>query len=75
MEGVSPEECRSIFFDWTLGLPAETDPREAAGYLLELYGAEVDSHPMKTLLREGATMQSRWRGRRRGGIGTRHRSE
>ena len=26
IEGIGPEECRSIFLDWAIKLPGEADP-------------------------------------------------
>ncbi len=53
MRGLSEEACRSIFFDWALGLPDETNARDAIRELLKLYAEIEDQHPMKMLLREG----------------------
>lgn len=53
IEGITETDCRSIFFDWALGLPAETDSAEAIRFLLDLHGDEPDGHPMKAVLREG----------------------
>lgn len=69
IDGITAEDCRSIFFDWVLGLPAETDSAEAIQYLLNLYQFEPDTHPMKAVLREGLGPSERKRrrsGRRRG---------
>jgi len=50
---ISPADCRSIFFDWLLGLPATTDPRTALADLLRLHEAHHPAHPMTTLLQSG----------------------
>lgn len=66
MEGLGPEECRSIFFDWALGRSAgEGDPASVAA-LLAHYEAEAPDHPMTAVLRESrdAPAPTR-RGRRR----------
>ena len=52
IEGITPEECRSIFVDWALSL-AEADPRPAIAALLETHAADPEDHPMKAVLREG----------------------
>ena len=68
IEGIGPEDCRSIFFDWALGLPGETDPAEAAGRLLAHFKGPED-HPMSVLLREamaGIGAKRGRTGRRRG---------
>ncbi len=51
IEGITIEECRSIFFDWALSLPVDTDTSTLIAALLEEYGQE--GHPMTEVLREG----------------------
>lgn len=64
--GISPENCRSIFLDWVLGLPDDIKPEDAIRYLLELYADEPAEHPMKEVLRGGLeTRPPRRRTRRR----------
>ena len=70
IEGISLDECRSIFMDWALSLPVDGDTQEAIRTLLLTYGAGVD-HPMNRVLGEGlerddATPARRggWRARR-----------
>lgn len=53
IEGISPADCRSIFLDWALGLPAEVPAADAAGALLDHY-RPPEGHPMTGLLREAA---------------------
>lgn len=53
IEGIGPEDCRSIFFDWALGLPEPAEASRAARALLAHHGAPED-HPMSVLLREAA---------------------
>lgn len=48
---LGPEDCRSIFLDWALGLDG-AGPAEVA-VLLERYGAAHPDHPMTAVLREG----------------------
>lgn len=50
--GITAAECRSIFMDWALSLPAATDQREAIRRLLERHGAP-EGHPMTAVLLEG----------------------
>ncbi|MEM1346894.1 MAG: hypothetical protein AAGI34_20270 [Pseudomonadota bacterium] len=66
IEGLWPEDARSIFFDWALGLPTGEDPAAAASRLLAHHGAQPAEHPMSVLLREAAAGQGA-RPRRRGG--------
>ena len=68
IEGIVVEECRSIFFDWALGLDARVDMVAAAKTLhADLAGKNPD-HPMGGLLAEaslGVTPARRRSGRRR----------
>ena len=52
IEGITIEECRSIFLDWALSLPNEPDARKIIPLLLEKYGDKKE-HPMLVTLREG----------------------
>ena len=65
IEGISPAECRSIFMDWALSLPIDTDPKSVIETLLSDYGSGQDQHPMTKVLREGLSEQAK-RGRRGG---------
>ncbi|MEM7505990.1 MAG: hypothetical protein AAF415_04535 [Pseudomonadota bacterium] len=64
IEGIGAEDCRSIFFDWALGLPSGQDAAEAARLLLD-HHQPPEEHPMTDLLRDAMTSTSR--PRRRGG--------
>ncbi|NKX46008.1 hypothetical protein [Roseicyclus persicicus] len=64
IEGISPEECRSIFVDWALSLAA-ADPRPALGALLARHADAPAGHPMIAVLREGLADEPA--PRRRGG--------
>ena len=70
IEGIGAADCRSIFLDWALGLPAGLAPAEAAAALLA-HHAPPEGHPMTALLREAAAGDAgrgpAGRGRRRGG--------
>jgi len=65
IEGIGQAECRSIFLDWALGLPAEFAPRDAIASLLVAYGADHPDHPMGPILRAGLGKTAR--PERRGG--------
>lgn len=65
IDGITAPECRSIFVDWALQLPAGTVPQAAIAQLLARYGAEAPDHPMSVVLRAGLTEPGR--PRRRGG--------
>ena len=70
IEGITAPECRTIFLDWALSLPAEQDTRDAITVLLERHG--VDGHPMNEVLQDG--LQTMSTARRRGGWQGRRRS-
>ncbi len=63
IDGITVEDCRSIFFDWALGLDAAANPAEAATALLAAYTPPED-HPMTGLLNEAVQAQSAPRRRR-----------
>ena len=65
IEGIGAADCRSIFLDWALGLPAGVAPTQAAAALLAHHRPPED-HPMTALLREAAGRPAGI-GRRRGG--------
>lgn len=65
IEGIGAADCRSIFLDWALGLPAGVTPAEAAAALLAEH-APPAGHPMTALLTEAAAGGD-GRARRRGG--------
>lgn len=71
IDGITGEECRSIFLDWALSLPMDHAPAPAITLLLGTYGAENPDHPMTQVLREG--LESAARPRRRGGWRSRPR--
>jgi hypothetical protein len=53
IEGITLEECRSVFIDWALSLPEGTSVPEAIEALLALYDTDDPDHPMGAVLREG----------------------
>jgi len=71
IEGITSPECRSIFLDWALKLPAEVDQRGAISFLLQVYGGDHPDHPMTAVLREG--LEAPANAKRRGGRGARVR--
>ncbi|SMC40885.1 hypothetical protein [Primorskyibacter flagellatus] len=70
IEGISLEECRSIFMDWALALPVDADTSSNIGLLLDRYASGRADHPMTQVLTEGlaerttARRRGGWRGRR-----------
>ncbi|WP_420325263.1 hypothetical protein [Mameliella sp.] len=71
MEGLSTEECRSIFLDWALSAPDGVDMQTQIAALLARYAENAD-HPMTQVLREG--LEQAQKPRRRGGWKSRPRS-
>lgn len=67
--GITEGECRSIFLDWALSLPAGADPALSARVLLERYG--TPGHPMTAVLEAALTPPDG--ARRRGGRNARIR--
>jgi hypothetical protein len=65
IDGIGDAECRSIFLDWAISLPAGTDAHALIPDLLALYGAGAPDHPMTAVLREGLSAPAP--GGRRGG--------
>ncbi|MEL6794805.1 MAG: hypothetical protein AAFP78_15200 [Pseudomonadota bacterium] len=53
MEGIAPEDCRSIYFDWALGLDAARDMKADTAALLAHHEPAEPDHPMTAVLREG----------------------
>lgn len=51
IEGIGAPECRSIFLDWALSLPAGTDEPAAVATLLARHGDAEPAHPMTETLR------------------------
>jgi len=70
IDGITASECRSIFLDWAMKLPIETDPRAAITRLLEVYGGDAPGHPMTGVLQAGleAPEHPKRRGGRRGRV-------
>ena len=71
IEGIGAAECRSIFFDWALGLDAGVDMVAAAKTLHADLAGKNPGHPMTGLLAEasqgvapGKARSGRRRGRR-----------
>ena len=71
IDGIAPEECRSIFLDWALSLPEGQDTQDAIAHFLARYEADHPDHPMTHVLKEGRTAAAR--PRRRGGWKSRPR--
>ncbi|WP_118135690.1 hypothetical protein [Oceanicella sp. SM1341] len=66
IEGIGAEDCRSIYFDWALGMPAEADLAALTRALHARLAPAAPDHPMSAVLAEGAGRTAP-RPRRRGG--------
>ena len=53
IDGITIEECRSIFLDWALSLPLDAETHKALLALLERYRPEAPDHPMTQVMTEG----------------------
>jgi len=71
IDGISEPECRSIFLDWAIGVPRETDAAGLVPVLLAHYGEKDPGHPMSRVLAEGLgrSPTPARRGGRRGRLG------
>ncbi|MBD3677050.1 MAG: hypothetical protein HUJ27_01455 [Rhodobacteraceae bacterium] len=65
IDGIGAAECRSIFLDWAIKLPADIAPREAIQILLDRYAQDAPDHPMTQVLNAGLAEEAA--PRRRGG--------
>jgi len=54
IEGIHPQECRSIFLDWALEPRSPSEMRLAARHLLDSY-AGFPAHPMTSILQAALT--------------------
>jgi hypothetical protein len=72
IDGITLPECRSIFLDWALSLPAEQDTGQSLRRLVDRYAAAHPGHPMNVVMSEGLTGLAR--PRRRGGWRARPRN-
>ncbi|QFU09082.1 hypothetical protein PARPLA_01783 [Rhodobacteraceae bacterium THAF1] len=68
IDGITQSDCRTIFLDWALSLPADADPDRAVPRLLSRHQDKPHDHPMQTVMREALAEPSRT-GRRGGRAG------
>lgn len=77
IDGISEQECRSIFLDWALGTQLGADMTAMLETLLSEYGSAKD-HPMTAVIKEGldkARARDAGHGRRGGAMGRRRGSQ
>ena len=65
IERISSEDCRSIFFDWVLGLSADLNAVDELKKIYNIYSKHHPNHPMSKVLAEGLSDFSRRSARRR----------
>ena len=53
IDGIGLAECRSIFLDWAISIPAGAEARDLIPALLATYGTDAPDHPMTRVLSEG----------------------
>lgn len=53
IEGITDGECRSIFIDWALSLPAGMTSAEALPVVIAFYAKPEPDHPMSAVLLAG----------------------
>ena len=71
IDGITLEECRSIFIDWALSVPVGVDTAEALRSVLAHYMPGHENHPMTSVLTEAlvAPAAPRRKGGRMGRVG------
>lgn len=65
IEGITAGECRSIFVDWALSIPAGAQVTDAVRTLIATYALAEPDHPMSEVLKQALTAPDS--PRRRGG--------
>ncbi len=65
IEGITGGECRSIFLDWAIGVPADRDEKVWLKEIHAYYQPLFPDHPMTRVLTEG--LGTAGKARRRGG--------
>ena len=50
IDGITAGECRTIFLDWALGVPAALDAKQEVKQLLVQYAEQPVDHPMTQTL-------------------------
>ncbi|MES2144663.1 MAG: hypothetical protein V4516_09945 [Pseudomonadota bacterium] len=58
IEGITAGECRSIFLDWALSLPAGVAVPEVVAVLQAEYATQHPDHPMNRVLLEALSAAS-----------------
>ncbi len=72
IDGIQPSECRTIFLDWALSVPADQDTEVLVKRLLGHHGQIEPAHPMTDVLK--AALSEAPKPKRRGGFRARRES-
>lgn len=70
IEGITLEECRSIFLDWAISVPVGDDSVAHVAVLIDRHAPHAPDHPMTLVLKE-ALQPAAQTGRRGGARGRR----
>ena len=73
MDGLTLDECRSVFLDWALSLSDDVDAVAVLPELMARHSADDKDHPMTQVMQDGLQRMSG--PKRRGGWRSRPRSE
>ncbi len=71
IDGIAKSECRTIFLDWALSLPVDSDTNVSLRALLDTYAPQNPTHVMTEVLTEGLAQarapkrRGGWRARQR----------
>ncbi len=65
IDGITTEECRTIFLDWALSLPDGSDSRTVLQEVMARYAPQAPDHPMTAVMDAGLQGMTQ-RGRRGG---------
>ena len=74
IDGIGLPECRSIFLDWAMSVPAGAEARALIPGLLSAYAGDAPDHPMTQVLRDGLAAPAPASGRRGGARARRGRT-
>ncbi len=50
IEGITSQECKTIFFDWAVQVPETADPAAHIAFCISHHGAGQPDHPMTAVL-------------------------
>ncbi len=53
IDGITSEDCRTIFLDWAIQVAADANPKDHIQAALDTYAVGHDDHPMTVTLQAG----------------------